>query len=118
MSAVQADANNQLPLRAMCRVLGVSHSGYYDWQRRGPSRRALANAVLTEQIRQLHKASDQTYGMPRVHAQLRHDEFRPRQQGQFEPQARCRLLRIGVGQRSDLRHPLWIRGLFRRRNRL
>ena len=73
MSAVQADANNQLPLRAMCRVLGVSHSGYYDWQRRGPSRRAVANAVLTEQIRQVHKASDQTYGMPRVHAQLRQE---------------------------------------------
>lgn len=73
MNAIQADADINLPVRAMCRVLGVSHSGYYDWQRRGPSRRALANAVLTEQIRQLHKASDQTYGMPRVHAQLRHD---------------------------------------------
>lgn len=73
MSAIQADANKSLPVRAACRVLGVSHSGYYDWLRRPPSGRAVANAVLTEQIRQVHQASDQTYGMPRVRAQLRQE---------------------------------------------
>jgi putative transposase len=73
VSAIQADAKNQLPVRAMCRVLGVSHSGYYDWLRRVPSDRAMANAVLSEQIRQLHKASDETYGMPRIRAQLRQE---------------------------------------------
>lgn len=55
----------------MCRVLQVSTSGYYDWQRRLPSKRAADNAVLRERIRQLHAESDATYGMPRVHAQLR-----------------------------------------------
>lgn len=55
----------------MCRVLGVSPSGYYDWRRRAPSARATANAVLSEAIRQIHKDSDETYGMPRVHAELR-----------------------------------------------
>lgn len=75
MSAIQADANNDFAVRAMCRVLGVSHSGYYDWLRRLPSSRAVANAVLTEQIRQVHKESNETYGMPRVRAQLRHDGY-------------------------------------------
>jgi putative transposase len=54
----------------MCRVLQVSPSGYYDWLERGPSRRALANAVLLEQIRTVHAESDETYGMPRVRAEL------------------------------------------------
>jgi putative transposase len=73
VSANQADANQAMSVRAMCRVLGVSHSGYYDWRDRAPSARSIANAVLTEAIRQAHQASDETYGMPRVRAQLRQD---------------------------------------------
>lgn len=55
----------------MCRVLGVSASGYYAWATRAPSARAIGNAVLTERIRQVHAESDATYGMPRVRAELR-----------------------------------------------
>ena len=33
----------------MCRVLGVSRSGYYAWARRPPSERTLANATLVEE---------------------------------------------------------------------
>jgi putative transposase len=73
VSAIQADPANRLPLRTMCRVLRVSASGYYDWLARPPSARAIANAVLTEQIRCVHAASDETYGMPRVREQLRHE---------------------------------------------
>lgn len=73
MSANQADASKRVSVRAMCRVLGVSHSGYYDWRDRAPSARAIGDAVLTERIREVHKASDETYGMPRVRAQLRND---------------------------------------------
>ncbi len=57
-------------VRTMCRVLRVSASGYYDWRDRKPSRRAMENAVLVEQIRQVHGESDGTYGMPRVRAEL------------------------------------------------
>lgn len=46
----------------MCRVLGVSVSGYYAWRKRSPSARAQANAALVEQIRAVHRASRQTYG--------------------------------------------------------
>jgi putative transposase len=60
-----------LPVDMMCRVLKVSASGYYAWRDRAPAARAIANAVLTERIRQIHAESDATYGMPRVRAELR-----------------------------------------------
>ena len=59
------------PVRTLCRVLSVSASGFYAWRDRPPSMRAMDNAVLTERIRQIHADSDQTYGMPRVRAELR-----------------------------------------------
>ena len=58
------------PMRTLCRVLGVSASGFYAWRCRAPSARTMNNAMLTEQIRQIHAESDQTYGMPRVRAEL------------------------------------------------
>ena len=61
---------------AMCRVLGVSPSGYYAWRNRAPSARAKANEELKERIRGIHERSRGTYGMPRVHAELA-DEGRP-----------------------------------------
>ena len=54
----------------MCRVLGVSPSGYYAWRRRGRSGRAKRDAELRERIRAIHRASRGTYGVPRVHAEL------------------------------------------------
>jgi putative transposase len=55
----------------LCKVLGVSRSGYYGWRNRPPSKRAKENATLTEQIREIHHRSRRTYGYPRVHAELR-----------------------------------------------
>jgi transposase InsO family protein len=60
-----------LPVQAMCRVLGVSPSGYYAWRGRGPSARSLADAALTSRIRRAHTLGRGTYGAPRVHAELR-----------------------------------------------
>ena len=64
--ANQAD----LPVRTLCRVLGVSASGFYAWRERAPSQRSVANAVMTERIRQIHKESYESYGMPRVRFEL------------------------------------------------
>jgi putative transposase len=59
------------PVVRLCRVLGVSASGFYAWVERKPSARAVANAALTERIRAVHTRSRSTYGSPRVHAELR-----------------------------------------------
>ncbi len=58
------------PIAAMCRVLGVSSSGYYAWAKRAPSRRAQADAIVLAHIRAAHAGSYGTYGAPRVHAEL------------------------------------------------
>jgi len=55
----------------MCRVLGVSASGFYDWLERAPSARAQENDRLLKAIRLSYLVSDGTYGSPRVYRDLR-----------------------------------------------
>jgi putative transposase len=57
-------------VRAMCRALKVSTSGYYAARSRPPSARSERQRLLTSHIRTIHNASRQTYGAPRVHAEL------------------------------------------------
>jgi len=59
------------PVAVLCRMLGVSKSGYYAWRGRPLSERKRQDALLTEKIRQIHTRSHETYGYPRVHAELR-----------------------------------------------
>ena len=61
---------DELPLRALCETLKVSTSGYYEWCDRPLNKREQANAVLREHIGQAHRGSDETYGMPRIRAEL------------------------------------------------
>ena len=58
------------PVATMCRLLGVSASGYYAWQGRAPSARAESDGAMLDRIRDIHRASRGTYGTPRVHAEL------------------------------------------------
>ncbi len=60
-------------LAAMCRVLGVSPSGYYAWLGRPESARAQANRKLAAQIKAVHARSRKRYGRRRIHAQLRRE---------------------------------------------
>jgi putative transposase len=54
----------------MCRLLGVSASGYYAWLGRSESARLQRDRELLEKVRQIHKATKGVYGSPRVHAEL------------------------------------------------
>ncbi len=58
------------PVATMCRLLGVSTSGYYAWHGRAPSARAESDTTLLERIREIHRTSRETYGTPRIHAEL------------------------------------------------
>jgi putative transposase len=62
-------ANHSISL--MCRLLGVTRSGFHAWERRPPSDRALADTWLVELITRIHRDSRGTYGARRVHAALR-----------------------------------------------
>lgn len=58
------------PIATMCRVLEVSTSGYYAWQKRPASPRAQQDTELTQRIRTIHADSKGTYGAPRIHVEL------------------------------------------------
>jgi putative transposase len=57
-------------IATMSRTLGVSRSGFYAWRERAAPARWKADAALTERIKAIHKASSETYGAPRIHAEL------------------------------------------------
>lgn len=59
------------PVRAMCRVLGVSPAGYYSWCKRVNSPRTASDEALAVAIAASHAKSRGTYGSPRIHADLR-----------------------------------------------
>ena len=57
----------------LCRVLDVSRSGFYAWQRRPLSARDRDDRRLVLHVRAAHQASGGTYGSPRVQRALRAD---------------------------------------------
>jgi putative transposase len=60
-------------VRTMCRVLGLSPSGYYAWRSRLPSARARRDAELVGKIRRVHEESRRVYGRPRIYAELKEE---------------------------------------------
>ena len=74
-------------MAAQVRVLGVSKAGCHAWVRRPPSAHAVADEALLKRVRTVHATSRQTYGAPRVHADL---------QGRGERHGRKRVARLIV----------------------
>jgi hypothetical protein len=66
-----SDHSGQYPVRRMCRVLEVSASAYYAWRGRPKSLRVREDRRLLVEIKAIHQAKRQTYGSPRVHAELK-----------------------------------------------
>jgi len=59
------------PIRVLCRVLGLSPSGYYAWLHRPPSARALRDQELTTKIEEIWTDNRKVYGRPRIYAELK-----------------------------------------------
>ncbi|MBJ6613985.1 IS3 family transposase [Streptomyces sp. I4(2020)] len=61
------------PVVLLCRVLHVTRSSYYAWRGSEAARRArqAADDALVHEITVIHIASRHTYGVPRIHAELR-----------------------------------------------
>ena len=86
---------------AMCRMLGLSTSGYSDWRKRPPSARARRDEELKKRILEIWTESHETYGSPRIHAAL---------QAEGE--------RVGRKRVARLMRELGIQGVTRRRFRI
>jgi len=61
---------NNFKVRTMCKILEVSHSGYYSWIKRPESRREGKNRALVVEIKAVYKKSRETYGSPRIYDAL------------------------------------------------
>lgn len=66
MTANQAEYSVQM----MPPTLGVSRSGFYAYHSRPPSARQVVDQALAKRIAAIHKASKETYGVSRIHAEL------------------------------------------------
>jgi putative transposase len=88
-------------VRLLCKLLGVSPSGYYRWRQKRPSKRQREDEALVIKIAAAHRASRRTYGAPRIAVDLR-------EAGTPTSKRRCaRLMRAqGLrGKKKHRRHP-------------
>lgn len=60
----------EIPVACLCEVLEVSQSGYFGWKNRPASERQRKDMVLLAHIRARFRLSQETYGSPRMHADL------------------------------------------------
>lgn len=74
MSFALIDAKRaEVPVETACAVLNVSVSGFHAWRKRTASPRQERDMILLAHIRAQFSSSNETYGSPRMHAELRED---------------------------------------------
>ncbi|MBB4000469.1 hypothetical protein GGR04_004347 [Aureimonas pseudogalii] len=64
-------AKKEFPIHRLCKVLGVSSSGYFAWQDRPACQRQRDDMVLLAHVRSAFAVSNGTYGSPRMVHELR-----------------------------------------------
>ncbi len=67
---IEDHRSSGIRIRTMCKVLSVSHSGYYTWSQHPQSQRKTLNEQLFEKIQDIHRESKSTYGSPRITLEL------------------------------------------------
>jgi len=65
------DHRHEFGVERMCKVFNVSRSGYYNWLKRKPSKRALETQKLKEQVHTIYRSSKGRYGSPKITDELR-----------------------------------------------
>ena len=68
------DHRDSFPVAAMCRVLQVSKSGFYQSLKRKPSPRAARTARIQQTVQELHEQSDGIYGSYKIARQMQNDD--------------------------------------------
>ena len=92
------DQSDHYAVSRICRVLGVSRTGYLQWRRRSPSARQRRNDELGAQLRMIHAETGHSYGRPRLWKALA-------ERGQRVGQERVRRLMALHGLRSVYKRP-------------
>ena len=68
-------AKNEFPVARLCKVLGVSQSGYFAWKDRPASRKQREDMTLLAHVRSAFSLLGGTYGSPRMTRDLQDDGF-------------------------------------------
>ena len=68
-------AKEEFPAHRLCKVLGVSQSGYFAWKDRPASHRQREDMVMLAHVRSAYALSHETYGSPRMTRELRDSGF-------------------------------------------
>lgn len=63
---------SEFPIRDMCRVMGVSRSGFYDSLNRPPSERSKRGDRIRKSVAQVHQETDAIYGATKIAEELKH----------------------------------------------
>jgi len=62
---------NEFPVAAVCRVFGVSKSGFYGWLKRPESKRAKRTRAIHASVREVYEDSGQIYGSYKIADELK-----------------------------------------------
>lgn len=65
---------DQYPVKTMCRVLGVSRSGFYGWLQRPDSRRVIRSRAIREAVLKIYQESGRIYGSYKIAKELQNRE--------------------------------------------